>query len=736
MFSQDDDILPLHGVFTNITVLEQVAMVEIDQTFYNDTDEDTVFMYCYPVPSQANVTGFGIWQNGDLVYYELQPGEHSGQGGEGEGVPGLADYLGDNPFYSSLYNLPHGEFTIRFEYTELLEYSFGQYLFSYPLDTEGFMAGAIDTVNIDIEITSQRTIESVEFSNYPVEILSQTDNDVVAQYQTQDLIADLDLLIATTISQNETGMWVMTYCENPDSMGYYLAILEPGDLTPDCIFQKNFTFVFDASRSMLIDQRIQHATESAIFCIQNLNETDFFNIVTFNDLVVHWQNHLVIASEENKLDAISFLENIELRNGTDLNSGMLAALNQEMSDSAANQLLLLSDGRPEAVPGAEMDLPTILENIQEANTHNASIFTVGVGDPGGYAASNLDFMRMIAYQNNGMGVSIPNDADDVVEQINDFTIRFMNPAAIDITLDYGSIDVWDVYPPEPYSIFASMQTIVTGRFLNSGTTDIQMNGRIVGEDISLSYGPFTFSNEDDEYTFIPRLWAINKIDYWLAWMSVYGEDQEIIDMIIYLSMRYGILTPYTSYETPVEDVSLQVNAHLEDSGVQLDWSVSCMMDSLTFDVYRKTDDSNTWLRLNDTPITRFSFLDTYPPGGSSCEYRIVMMCGTAVIAEGCVTLVINGDWEVETVSVFPNPFNSITQVNITLQHTADVKLELYNILGQRVSTIIDSRMEAGATRHLIDGNSLSSGVYFLRFSVQAGNSNAPVTSLQRLILIK
>jgi Ca-activated chloride channel homolog len=51
----------------------------------------------------------------------------------------------------------------------------------------------------------------------------------------------------------------------------------------------------------------------------------------------------------------------------------------------------------------------------------------------------------------------------------------------------------------------------------------------------------------DGTTFLPRLWATRKIGYLLNRIRLQGADAETIDQIVRLSIRYGIVTPYTSY---------------------------------------------------------------------------------------------------------------------------------------------------------------------------------------------
>ena len=91
-----------------------------------------------------------------------------------------------------------------------------------------------------------------------------------------------------------------------------------------------------------------------------------------------------------------------------------------------------------------------------------------------------------------------------------------------------------------------------------------------------------------------------------------------------------------------------------------------------------------------------------------------------VAAHGIVTHV--GDAELtlprklELFQNYPNPFNPSTTIRFTLPSPARVRLEMLNILGQRVKTLIDGELGAGVHQVLIDGTDLASGVYFYRLT--------------------
>jgi len=64
---------------------------------------------------------------------------------------------------------------------------------------------------------------------------------------------------------------------------------------------------------------------------------------------------------------------------------------------------------------------------------------------------------------------------------------------------------------------------------------------------------------------------------------------------------------------------------------------------------------------------------------------------------------------------FPNPFNASTTISFELHEPSWVNLQIYNIAGQKVTTLVDELMPAGNSRVLFDGINLPSGLYFYRF---------------------
>lgn len=89
---------------------------------------------------------------------------------------------------------------------------------------------------------------------------------------------------------------------------------------------------------------------------------------------------------------------------------------------------------------------------------------------------------------------------------------------------------------------------------------------------------------------------------------------------------------------------------------------------------------------------------------------------------------------------YPNPFNPTTTIKFALPVESKVSVEVYNVLGQRVATLVNQVLPGGyhtiewnGTRR--EGESLSSGVYFLRLSAD-GTNGARFNGIRKLLMMK
>lgn len=90
---------------------------------------------------------------------------------------------------------------------------------------------------------------------------------------------------------------------------------------------------------------------------------------------------------------------------------------------------------------------------------------------------------------------------------------------------------------------------------------------------------------------------------------------------------------------------------------------------------------------------------------------------------------------------YPNPFNPTTNIRFNLPGSGHVRLDIYNILGRRITTLVDEVLTAGHKLVTWDGrdnqgDDVASGIYFYRIEVRSNYGKEKYTKAQKMLLLK
>ncbi|HEX9657497.1 MAG TPA: T9SS type A sorting domain-containing protein [Bacteroidota bacterium] len=85
---------------------------------------------------------------------------------------------------------------------------------------------------------------------------------------------------------------------------------------------------------------------------------------------------------------------------------------------------------------------------------------------------------------------------------------------------------------------------------------------------------------------------------------------------------------------------------------------------------------------------------------------------------------------------YPNPFNPVTRIEYEVPHASRVRLTVYNVLGQLVTTLVDEERPAGRFAAEWTGNNVSSGVYFCRLEARQNSGQFLFSRVKKMVLMK
>jgi len=540
--------LPIKYHRVEVEIDNQVAQVEIDQAFLNEADFALEATYIFPLPEDAAISDFAMYVDGERLEGRILDKEKARAIYEDivrrRQDPALLEYVGRNMFQAQVFPIPaHSERRIQIAYTQVLSQDSGLVRFVYPLNTEKFSPRPLEEVTISVDVHSQAPIKAVYSPSHDIAISRQSETHVTASYEASDVTPTTDFELFYSLSSEDIGASLTTYRQG-DEDGFFLLLVAPkADFGRQEVVAKDVMVVVDVSGSMAGEKLVQ-AQEAVQFILDHLNPDDRFNILAFSTGVDLYAPTLRSASRAG--DAGDFVRGLTAAGGTNINDALLQAL-EKLPGERPEIIIFLTDGLPTV--GVQEAGP-IIANVREAAGPTARLFAFGVGDD-----VNTVLLDSIAQENRGASDYV-RPGEDIARAVSGFYEKVSTPVLTDISLDFGDINVLDVYPQPLPDLFAGSQLVVVGRYRGEGTVTLGLSGEANGEEQTFSYGGQVFPAESREMDFLPRLWATRKIGYLLNQIRLYGTEQELVDEIVDLSLRYGVMTPYTSFLVEEDEIEI------------------------------------------------------------------------------------------------------------------------------------------------------------------------------------
>jgi Ca-activated chloride channel homolog len=540
----------------NVKINGNIAETFIDQEFYNPSDVMLEGYYIFPIPKNAVIKDFSMEINGKMVSAELLDANKARQIYEDIvrqiKDPALLEYTGQGIFKVRIFPIePQSKKKVKISYREVLNSDNGIYEYVYPLNTEKFSAKPVKSVSVKVELQTNNKLKTIYSPTHSVDVVHKDNKYAVISFEEENTKPDIDFKLYYSTNNDDVGLSLLTYKTGNDD-GYFFLTASPSFIVNNNqIDSKDITFVLDVSGSMVGD-KMKQAKQALLYCINNLNEDDGFDIIRFSTEAYSLFGKIETASESNIKKAEKFIQELNAVGGTNIEEALNLALKEKGNANRTRIIVFITDGKPTI---GETNDDLLIKRLSNSNTKNVRIFTFGIGND-----LNTHLLDKITEQTKAYRTYI-SENEDIEIKISNFYDKVQSPVLTNLSLSFGgNIKTFQTYPKDLPDMFKGSSITIFGRYTGNGSSTITLNGTIKGERKTYTLDVH-FMMGDEKYDFIPPLWASRRIGYLLDQIRLNGEDKELIDEITQLAREHGIVTPYTSYLI-MEDEEIRIRRNV------------------------------------------------------------------------------------------------------------------------------------------------------------------------------
>ncbi len=549
---------PPEGVFTDpnwlsldyhrvdVTIRDQIANTTIDMQFTNNGDGLAEGTFVFPLPNNAAVDRLTMIIDGVAYDAKILSADEARRVYD-EIVrqyrdPALLEYIGTQAVQANIFPIPPRESRrIQIAYAQLLPQENGLVQYVYPMTFKRLT----NQISVSVSVESSTPIGAVYSPSHNIALSRSGDTAFKVGYEATNVVESEDFTLYYGLASDAISVNLLTYRASANEDGFFTLLIQPPlSVDTERIVPKDVILVIDQSGSM-DGEKWKQAQDAAAYVLEHLNAQDRFNVVMFSTGYRVYANEMLPASEASA--ARDWIYSLWPEGGTDINAALLSAL--DMVGERPTAILFLTDGEPtEGVT----DISAILDTLNAARKPNARIFTFGIGDD-----VNTLLLDSLTRDNNG-AISYVRTGQRIDESVASLYNKINAPVLTDVTLTIDGVIAEFMYPAQLNDLFAGEQLTIVGRYRGSSdNATVSLSGTLGNQQQTFTFGGLRFSDRAGGEALIARLWATRRIADMLNTIRLNGENPELVDTIVRLSLRYGIITPYTSFLIEENDILTQ-----------------------------------------------------------------------------------------------------------------------------------------------------------------------------------
>ncbi|MCP4783160.1 MAG: VWA domain-containing protein [Fuerstiella sp.] len=544
-----------------------IATVDVTQQFHNPYDSKIEAVYVFPLPQSAAVNEF-VMTVGDRkirgIIREREKAEQIYAAAKSQGhVAALMTQERPNIFTQKVANIEPGKkIDIRIRYFNTLRYDDGAYEFVFPMVvgprfnppamTDGVGAVARGAqgasgqktevqylapnersghdVSLSLNIAAGVDIEDVLCVNHVVDVQEVCESQRRVTLSSRDSIPNRDFVLRYKVAGNQIKTAMLTH-EDDHGKYFTMMLYPPADLAQVQRSPMEMVFVLDCSGSMR-GKPIAQAKAAITCALQSLTERDSFQIIRFSNNASQLGPAPLLATEANVQRGLKYVASLNGTGGTHMIEGIKAALDFPHDEGRFRLVSFMTDGY---IGNEQQIMSTIHDRVGASR-----IFSFGVG-----SSPNRFLMDRMAIIGRG-AVAYLSLNDNATTIMDRFREQISHPAMTDLSIDFGNMDVSNVYPQRLPDLIVGRPVVIIGRF--RGEPDaVSGTGRVDMEATS-----FTVSLDEEDtskdHQGIAAVWARLKIKDMINYASHAPEAAgEIREAVTQTALTYNLMSSFTAF---------------------------------------------------------------------------------------------------------------------------------------------------------------------------------------------
>jgi Ca-activated chloride channel family protein len=396
-------------------------------------------------------------------------------------------------------------------------------------------------------------LKSLFSPSHEVDVVREDDHTARVGFEKKNIKPDKDFILYIATSREPFGAALVTSKEKTQD-GYYALFVAPRyEVSEADIIPKDVVFVIDTSGSMKEPARkpwkIDQAKGALKFCINSLNPKDRFNIVAFATGARSFRSELQPVNNDTREEATEFIHSLEASGGTNIHEALHTTLAMQKREASRPFIIVfLTDGQPTV--GELQKAEDLVRFVRKEAGPETRLFVFGVG----YDV-NTHLLDKMALENRGDRIYVSPE-ENLEVKVSGFYDKIAFPVMSDVEVIIDGIESYDTFPTQIPDLFRGSQLVLYGRYRGSGHAAIRVKGMIHGKSKEFIYEG-SFPDRSGDHENIPCLWATTKIGYLLDQLRLKGinvasgqkpsgPEKELVEEIVSLATRFGIVTPYTA----------------------------------------------------------------------------------------------------------------------------------------------------------------------------------------------